>query len=163
MAHPPESTRTRLFDAGLRITRQRLAVLDAVTAGEHLDVDTTAERVRAQLGTISTQAVCDVLRVLDSAALIRRIEPAGRPALFEIRVGDNHHHLVCRQCGSVADVDCAAGATPCLDGPLPAGFVADEAEVTWWGTCLRCQSKRQPHRHSITQSPSIPRTEEAAV
>lgn len=131
----------RLAGAGLRITRQRLAVLGAINPGEHVDVDTVAERARAELGTISTQAVYDALRALDVAGLVRRIEPAGAPALYEIRVGDNHHHLVCRGCGKVVDIDCATGEKPCLDPPEPAraGFLIDEAEVTWWGYCRTCQ------------------------
>lgn len=137
-------TVARLAESGLRVTRQRVAVLEAIPPGEHLDVDTLAARARTSPGALSTQAVYDVLRALGTAGLVRRIEPAGQPALYEIRVGDNHHHLVCRSCGAIVDVDCATGAAPCLDAPLPAGFVADEAEVTWWGYCPAC------HHHSQT-------------
>ena len=129
-----------LTASGLRVTRQRAAVLDAIARGEHLDVDTVTERVRASLGAVSTQAVYDVLRALDRVGLIRRIEPAGSPARYEIRVSDNHHHFVCRACGSVGDVDCAVGSVPCLEpATVPAGFAIDEAEVTWWGLCAACQ------------------------
>lgn len=134
------ATVARLVESGLRVTRQRVAVLDAITAGEHLDVDTVADRARTELGALSTQAAYDVLRALDAAGLVRRIEPAGQPALYEVRVGDNHHHLICRTCGTVLDVDCATGSAPCLDTPLPAGFVVDEAEVTWWGHCGACSA-----------------------
>jgi Fur family ferric uptake transcriptional regulator len=140
----------RLTGAGLRVTRQRLAVLAAISPGEHLEVDTVADRARGQLGTLSTQAVYDALRALDSVGLVRRIQPAGAPALYEIRVGDNHHHLVCRGCGRVVDVDCATGSAPCLDTPPPTGFVADEAEVTWWGYCAGCiSSHREEDQRSI--------------
>jgi Fe2+ or Zn2+ uptake regulation protein len=136
----PVTVAERLSGAGLRVTRQRLAVLNAINPGEHLDVETIVDRVRRELGGVSTQAVYNALRALDGAGLVRRIEPAGGPALFEIRVGDNHHHLVCRGCGMVVDVDCAAGAVPCLDIPDSGGFVVDEAEVTWWGYCPACQA-----------------------
>ncbi len=133
-------TAARLVESGLRVTRQRVAVLEAITPGEHLDVDTVAERARGTLGALSTQAAYDVLRALGGAGLVRRIEPAGQPALYEIRVGDNHHHLVCRDCGEIVDIDCATGAAPCLDATMPTGFLADEAEVTWWGRCARCRA-----------------------
>ena len=130
-----------LRDHGLRVTRPRLAVLEVLsTARGHLDVDEIAERVRQRLDSVSTQAVYDVLGALSRAGLARRIEPAGSPARFEGRVGDNHHHVVCRGCGTIADVDCAVGAAPCLD-PAPAhGFEIDEAEVTFWGLCPECQT-----------------------
>jgi Fur family ferric uptake transcriptional regulator len=130
----------RLVESGLRVTKQRVAVLESISAGEHLDVDSIADRARRILGTLSTQAVYDVLRALDTAGLVRRIEPAGESALYEVRVGDNHHHLVCRTCRTIVDIDCATGSAPCLDAPLPNGFVADEAEVTWWGQCARCRA-----------------------
>lgn len=133
-------TKGALGAAGLRITRQRVAVMEAIRRGEHVDVDTIVERARDALGTVSTQAVYDVLRALDRGGLIRKIEPAGKPALYEVRVGDNHHHLVCRQCGSITDVDCVTGLAPCLDAPLPDGFDVDEAEITWWGTCPECRN-----------------------
>lgn len=125
--------------AGLRVTGQRVAVLDAVDAQQHADVDTIVTAVRARLGSVSTQAVYDVLRALTEAGLLRRIEPAGSPARFETRAGDNHHHVVCRSCGSVADVDCVIGAAPCLEPSAAAGYLLDEAEVTFWGICPNCQ------------------------
>jgi Fur family transcriptional regulator, stress-responsive regulator len=127
---------------GLRVTRPRLAVLDVLAEedGHHLDVDEIAARVRQRLHSVSIQAVYDVLAVLSRAGLARRIEPAGSPALFESRAGDNHHHVVCRGCGAVADVDCAVGAAPCLDPSQDHGFVLDEAEVTFWGLCPGCQA-----------------------
>src|SRR5262245_27646966 len=128
----------RLTEAGLRVTKQRLAVLEAISPGEHLEVDAVAERARAELGTVSTQAVYDALRALDTAGLLRRIQPAGAPALYEMRVGDIHHHLTCRGCGRVVDIDKAIGEVPCLEPSLPGGFVVDEAEVTWWGYCPDC-------------------------
>ncbi len=125
---------------GLRVTRPRLAVLAALGEGRHLDADRVAAAVRAQLGQVSTQAVYDVLHTLVRTGIARRIEPAGSPALYETRNGDNHHHVVCRSCGAVADVDCAVGAAPCLDPSATSGFVLDEAEVTFWGLCPRCTS-----------------------
>lgn len=128
--------------SNLRVTRPRAAVLSAVHTHPHADTDTIAAAARAQLGSVSTQAVYDVLRALTEAGLVRRIEPAGSSALFEARVGDNHHHVVCRSCGAVADVDCAAGGRPCLDtADHDHGFVIDEAEVTYWGLCLDCQPR----------------------
>jgi Fur family ferric uptake transcriptional regulator len=102
-------------------------------------VDTLASHVRSRLGSVSTQAVYDVLRALTQAGVIRRIEPAGSPARFEARVGDNHHHVVCRTCGEVADIDCATGSAPCLEASDTKGYAIDEAEVTYWGTCPACQ------------------------
>jgi Fe2+ or Zn2+ uptake regulation protein len=127
-----------LRGAGLRLTRPRIAVVTALSRAPHSDVDRIASDVRADFGTVSTQAVYDVLRALTDAGLVRRIEPAGSPALFEMRVGDNHHHVVCRQCGAVADVDCAHGSAPCLTASDDHGFSIDEAEVTYWGTCPDC-------------------------
>jgi Fur family ferric uptake transcriptional regulator len=124
---------------GLRVTRPRLAVLDVLDRGGHLEVDEIAVRVRQRLDTVSTQAVYDVLGALARVGLARRIEPAGSPALYERRAGDNHHHVVCRGCGAVADVDCALGEAPCLDPSAAQGFVVDEAEVTFWGLCPSCQ------------------------
>ncbi len=125
--------------AGLRVTRQRLAVLDALAARPHSDADEVASAVRDR-GSVSTQAVYDVLRALTDAGLVRRIEPAGSPTRYELRVGDNHHHLVCRGCGVIADVDCAVGHRPCLVASDTHGFVIDEAEVTYWGLCPRCST-----------------------
>jgi Fur family transcriptional regulator, stress-responsive regulator len=129
----------KLREASLRVTAPRLAVLSEVHAQPHADVDSIVASVRSRLGSVSTQAVYDVLRVLTGAGLVRRIEPAGSPARFEARVGDNHHHVVCRRCGEVSDVDCAVGETPCLEASHTNGFVIDEAEVTYWGTCPKCQ------------------------
>jgi Fe2+ or Zn2+ uptake regulation protein len=131
-----------LRTAGLRVTRPRLAVLDVLRDGGHLEVDEIANRVRDRLDSVSTQAVYDVLGALSRAGLARRIEPAGSPARYEARVGDNHHHVVCRGCGVIADVDCTIGQAPCLDPSNALGFVVDEAEVTFWGLCPACQSRR---------------------
>jgi Fur family ferric uptake transcriptional regulator len=127
-----------LRGAGLRVTRPRVAVLEALAGHQHADTETLAVATRKALGSVSTQAVYDVLRALTDAGLARRIEPAGSPARFELRVGDNHHHVVCRSCGAIADVDCAVGERPCLDAADTHGFVIDEAEVTYWGTCPAC-------------------------
>jgi Fur family ferric uptake transcriptional regulator len=132
-----------LRSAGLRVTRPRLAVLDVLSTGGHLEVDEITRRVRERIDSVSTQAVYDVLGALSRAGLARRIEPAGSPALYESRTGDNHHHVVCRGCGRVADVDCAVGAAPCLDPSSTHGFEVDEAEVTFWGLCPACQSLRR--------------------
>jgi Fur family transcriptional regulator, stress-responsive regulator len=129
-----------LRDAGLRITGPRVAVLKALHAHPHADTDTLADAARTELGTVSTQAVYDVLRALTDAGLARRIEPAGSPARFELRVGDNHHHVVCRRCGTIADVDCAVGHAPCLAASDDHGFSIDEAEVTYWGLCSTCSA-----------------------
>jgi len=128
-----------LRDHGLRVTRPRLAVLDVLTQGGHLEVEEITRQVRDRLDSVSTQAVYDVLGALSRAGLARRIEPAGSPARFEARVGDNHHHVVCRQCGKIEDVDCAIGERPCLDPNVSHGFDVDEAEVTFWGLCPACR------------------------
>ncbi|WP_069815540.1 Fur family transcriptional regulator [Streptomyces sp. TP-A0874] len=130
-----------LRGAALRVTRPRVAVLTMVAGNPHSDTDTIATAVRRELGSVSTQAVYDVLRVLTEAGLVRRIEPAGSPARFETRVGDNHHHVVCRNCGAIADVACAVGSAPCLDVQDSRGFVLDEAEVTYWGSCPDCLAR----------------------
>jgi Fe2+ or Zn2+ uptake regulation protein len=127
-----------LRGAALRVTRPRLAVLAAVHAQPHADADTIARQVRAELGEVSTQAVYDVLHALSNAGLLRRIEPAGSPTRYETRVGDNHHHVVCRRCGDIADVDCAVGDAPCLIASHDHGYVIDEAEVVYWGVCPAC-------------------------
>lgn len=131
-----------LRSAGLRVTRPRLAVLDVLAEGGHLDVDEIARRVRTRLDSVSTQAVYDVLGALSRAGLARRIEPAGSPARYEARAGDNHHHVVCRSCGVIADIDCVVGAAPCLDPGDAGGFEVDEAEVTFWGLCPDCRFRR---------------------
>lgn len=136
--HTGYDARERLRAAGLRVTAPRVAVLDAVALAPHSDADRVAVRVREQLGSVSTQAVYDVLRACVGAGLLRRIEPAGSPALYEARTGDNHHHLVCRSCDTVVDVDCAVGAAPCLEPGAAHGFVVDEAEVVFWGLCPNC-------------------------
>jgi Fur family ferric uptake transcriptional regulator len=128
---------------GLRVTRPRLAVLDVLTQGGHLEVDEITRQVRTRIDSVSTQAVYDVLGALSRAGLARRIEPAGSPARFEARVGDTHHHIVSRSCGTVEDVDCAVGERPCLDPGTGHGFEVDEAEVTFWGLCPSCQSRRR--------------------
>ncbi len=133
--------------AGLRVTAARLAVLETLRGQSHVAADTVAAESRRRLGTLSTQAVYDILRAFTAAGLIRRIEPAGSAAVYETRVGDNHHHVVCRLCGAIADVDCAVGSAPCLDpsretGPAH-GFTVDEAEVTYWGLCPVCSRERE--------------------
>jgi Fur family transcriptional regulator, stress-responsive regulator len=128
-----------LRDAGRRVTTPRLAVYAAVAAHGHLDADGVGRAVRGELGSVSTQTVYDALGVLCELELLRRIEPAHSPALYETRVADNHHHVICRGCGAVADVDCAVGDAPCLEPSSARGFVIDEAEVTYWGLCPACQ------------------------
>jgi Fur family ferric uptake transcriptional regulator len=129
-----------LRGAALRVTRPRIAVLTAVHAHPHADTDSILGVVRADLGTVSHQAVYDVLRALTGAGLLRRIEPPGSVARYEARVGDNHHHVVCRSCGAVDDVDCAVGDTPCLTASDDHGFTIDEAEVIYWGLCPDCST-----------------------
>lgn len=124
---------------GLHVTAQRLAVFDAVAAGSHATADEILGDVRDRIGAVSRQAVYDALGVLSETGLIRRFQPARSPARYEDRTGDNHHHLVCRHCGMVVDVDCAVGARPCLKASNDHGFLIDEAEVTHWGTCPACQ------------------------
>ena len=133
-----------LRENGLQVTAQRLAVLEAVSARPHCRADDVAEDVRAEIGTISRQAVYDALGILAEKGLIRRIQPAGSPALYEDRVGDNHHHVICRVCGKTVDVDCAVGDTPCLTAADNSGYQIDEAEVIYWGTCPECLSAKSP-------------------
>jgi Fe2+ or Zn2+ uptake regulation protein len=130
----------RLRAVGLRVTRPRLAVLDALARGGHLDADCVVRQVRDALGQVSVQGVYDVLHALTAAGRIRRIEPAGSSARYEIRTGDNHHHLVCRGCGRIVDVDCVIATPPCLEPSSTHGFAVDEAEVTFWGHCPDCRS-----------------------
>lgn len=132
-----------LRGVGLRVTAPRLAVLAAVAEHPHAGVDTLAGAVRGRIGSVSTQAVYDVAKALTETGLLRRIEPAGSPALFELGTGDNHHHLVCRQCGGVRDVPCLHGAAPCLTPATDSGYLIDEAEVTFWGWCPDCRPARQ--------------------
>src|SRR5689334_5187028 len=128
----------RLRERGIQVTAQRLAVMRAVAGRPHITADAVAEVVRAEIGAISLQSVYDALGLLVSEGLIRRIQPSGSPARFEDRVGDNHHHLVCRICGRVVDVDCAVGAAPCLTPHADGGYEIDEAEVAYWGRCPAC-------------------------
>jgi Fur family transcriptional regulator, stress-responsive regulator len=127
-----------LRGADLRVTRPRVAVLSAVHGHPHADTDSLIRAVRDDLGEVSHQAVYDVLRALTAAGLVRRIQPSGSVARYEARVGDNHHHVVCRSCGAIADVDCAVGEAPCLEASDDHGFVIDEAEVTYWALCPEC-------------------------
>ncbi len=130
--------------ADLRVTRPRVSVLTAVHDHPHADTEHILGVARADLGALSHQAVYDVLRALTAAGLVRRIEPAGSAARYESRVADNHHHVVCRSCGEVADVDCAVGSTPCLTASDDRGFLIDEAEVTYWGVCPSCSHPDSP-------------------
>lgn len=130
--------RERLRAAGLRVTQPRLAVLDAVHADAHLAADQVTDRVRNTIGTVSTQAVYDVLNTLTEHEILRRIEPAGSAMLFEINSQDNHHHMVCRDCAAILDVPCEVGAAPCAVPEQSGGFVVDQAEVTYWGVCPDC-------------------------
>jgi Fur family transcriptional regulator, stress-responsive regulator len=133
-------TAEALRGAGLRVTAARVALLDTVREGDHLGVEAITAGVRDRVGHVSLQAVYEALHALTAAGLVRRIEPAGSPALFERRVGDNHHHIVCRSCGVVADVDCAVGEAPCLTASDDHGFSIDEAEVVYWGLCPGCST-----------------------
>jgi len=127
-----------LRERGIQVTVQRLAVLRAVAAQPHITAEAVAEGVRTEIGAISLQSVYDALGLLVSEGLIRRIQPSGSPARFEDRVGDNHHHLICRVCGRVVDVDCAVGSAPCLTAGDDRGYEIDEAEVAYWGRCPDC-------------------------
>ncbi|MUL83253.1 transcriptional repressor [Mycobacterium sp. CBMA247] len=129
-----------LRKADMRVTRPRVAVLHAVHAHPHADTDTIIRAVRADLPDVSHQAVYDSLHALTAADLVRRIQPSGSVARYESRVGDNHHHVVCRSCGAIADVNCAAGSAPCLAASEDHGFEIDEAEVIYWGVCPECST-----------------------
>jgi Fur family transcriptional regulator, stress-responsive regulator len=135
---------TVLREQGLRVTKQRVAVMSALSLVPHSGADTVLATVRGDVGQVSTQAVYDVLNTLTDHGIVRRIQPAGSSARYELRVGDNHHHLVCRSCGTVVDIDCATETAPCLDAAdLDAhapGFAVDEAEVTFWGVCATCST-----------------------
>lgn len=135
-----------LREHGVQVTAQRIAVLHAVAARPHATADEVADEVRQRIGAISRQAVYDALGVLSDKQLIRRIQPAGSPARYEDRVGDNHHHVICRGCGAVRDVDCAVGAMPCLTADNNHGFAIDEAEVIYWGLCPTCQPRQKSRR-----------------
>jgi Fe2+ or Zn2+ uptake regulation protein len=130
-----------LREQGIQVTAQRLAVLGVLSCSPHATADEIAEKVRAKIGTISRQAVYDVLGLLVEKGLIRRIQPAASPARYEDRVGDNHHHLICRACGKMVDVDCSVGAAPCLTPQAPPGYVINEAEIIYWGLCPECQEE----------------------
>ena len=153
---------------GIQVTAQRLAVLKAVSMQPHVTADSVAAAVRAEIGAISTQSVYDALHVLVTEGLLRRIQPAGSPARFEDRVGDNHHHLICRECGAVVDVDCAVGSAPCLTAPDEKGYEIDEADVAYWGRCPDCVAQSHAIADRVaddTRRKSIrpqPRTSRAA-
>lgn len=135
---------TVLREHGVQVTAQRLAVLRTVTAHPHVTADQVIVLARGEIGAISKQAVYDALAVLVDRGILRRIQPVGSPARYEDRVADNHHHLVCRSCGQVVDVECAVGEAPCLDPVQSNGFVVDEAEVVYWGICPACQTDVAP-------------------
>jgi Fur family transcriptional regulator, stress-responsive regulator len=137
----PHDFKALLRDHGLSVTAPRLALLAAVDARPHATADALASDVRAVIGSVSRQSVYDTLGVLVEKGVVRRIQPAGSPARYENRVGDNHHHLLCRSCGVVVDIDCAVGARPCLTASEDHGFVIDEAEVIYWGRCPSCQQR----------------------
>jgi Fe2+ or Zn2+ uptake regulation protein len=134
------TTAAELRGAGLRVTAARVALLETVRGGDHLSIETITSQVRARIGHVSLQAVYEALHALTAAGLVRRIEPAGSAPRFEGRVGDNHHHIICRSCGVVADVDCAVGDAPCLTPSDDHGFAIDEAEVVYWGLCSNCST-----------------------
>ena len=136
-----EQCKRMLRGADLRATRPRVAVLTAVHDQPHADTKSIIGSVREDLGDVSQQAVYDVLQALTDAGLVRRIQPSGSVARYDPRVGDNHHHLVCRSCGTIVDVDCAVGSAPCLTAHDDHGFVIDEAEVIYWGQCSDCSGK----------------------
>ena len=143
---------------GIQVTAQRLAVLRAVSGQPHITADAVAEAVRSQIGAISLQSVYDALGVLVTEKLIRRIQPSGSPARFEDRVGDNHHHLICRICGRVVDVDCAVGTAPCLTAGDDNGYEIDEAEVAYWGRCPDCLGRsRKSSRSRLQKARRIPK------
>jgi Fe2+ or Zn2+ uptake regulation protein len=148
-----------LRERGIQVTAQRLAVLRAVSAQPHITADAVADIARTEIGAISLQSVYDALALLVSEGLVRRIQPSGSPARFEDRVGDNHHHLICRTCGRVVDVDCAVGAAPCLTPHSGGGYEIDEAEVAFWGRCPSCleQSRVTDAHVQPATSPAGPR------
>ena len=133
--------------ADLRVTRPRVAVLEAVHTHPHADTETIFGAVRAGLPEVSRQAVYDVLHALTAAGLVRRIQPSGSVARYESRVGDNHHHIVCRSCGVISDVDCAVGEAPCLTPSDDNGFALDKAEVIYWGMCPDCSASQDSRSH----------------
>ncbi|MFL1381959.1 MULTISPECIES: Fur family transcriptional regulator [unclassified Nocardiopsis] len=139
----PSDFERMLRESGLRVTSPRMAVLSAVHDNPHADTESVIDLVRGNLGTVSGQAVYDVLKALTGAGLLRRIQPQGSVARYETRVGDNHHHVVCRSCGAIADVDCAVGHAPCLTASADHGFQIEEAEVVYWGVCSDCSRTRE--------------------
>ena len=141
-ASQTRTTAEELRGVGLRVTAARVALLETVRDGNHLGVEAIASRVRDRLGHVTLQAVYEAQHARTAAGLVRRIEPAGSPARYEGRIGDNHHHIVCRSCGVVADVDCATGEAPCLTASDDHGFSIDEAEVVYWGLCPDCATAR---------------------
>lgn len=142
-----------LRGANLRVTRPRVAALDAVHANPHAETSAIVDAVREELGEVSVQAVYDVLGALTEAGLVRRIQPLGSLARYEARVGDNHHHIVCRSCGAIADVDCAAGAAPCLTASEDHGYAIDEAEVIYWGLCPDCSTATASRADRLPSTP----------
>jgi Fe2+ or Zn2+ uptake regulation protein len=146
-----------LRQRGVQITAQRLAVFRAVTSDPHITADAVADAVRKEIGAISLQSVYDCLAVLVAEGLVRRIQPAGSPARFEDRVGDNHHHLICRTCGRMVDVDCAVGGAPCLTASDDNGYEIDEAEVVYWGRCPDCARKKVRLKPDTTTASRRPR------
>jgi Fur family ferric uptake transcriptional regulator len=151
--------------AGLRVTATRLGVLRALATRPHSDAETVIADVRAQLGSVSPQTVYSVLSAFVATGIVRRIEPAGSPALHELRVADNHHHVVCRRCGATADIDCVVGERPCLTPSETRGYLLDEAEVTFWGVCPACQEAAErpraaPQPATTPATDPRPRTEE---
>nr|WP_279344834.1 Fur family transcriptional regulator [Hoyosella rhizosphaerae] len=144
--HATPNFEQMLREASLRVTTPRIAVLKAVHTHPHSDTDTIINTVRQSVGSVSHQAVYDVLRALTTVGLLRRIQPTGSLARYETRVGDNHHHVVCRSCGAIEDVDCATGDAPCLDTFDDHGYEIDEAEVTYWGTCPTCLASHNSKR-----------------
>lgn len=151
-----ESAADLLKRHGLQITAQRLAVLAAVSRQPHGTADDVAKAVRTEIGVISRQAVYDALAVLADKGIIRRIQPAGSPARYEDRTGDNHHHLICRICGCMVDVDCAVGAAPCLTPDADSGYQIDEAEVIYWGRCPKCLAQNPAQAGGHEEGCSVP-------
>jgi Fur family ferric uptake transcriptional regulator len=139
MIRPVTTAVTALREVGLRVTKPRVAVLEVLGSLPHATADDVARQVRARLGAVSVQAVYDVLAAETKAGLVRRLDVAGSPARYEARTGDNHHHMVCRSCQGIADVDCAVGRRPCLNPSNSSGYIVDEAEVVFWGLCPDCQ------------------------
>jgi Fur family ferric uptake transcriptional regulator len=152
-----------LRGASLRVTQPRLAVLGAVHANPHADTDSILRAVRAELPEVSHQTVYDSLNTLSAVGLVRRIQPAGSVARYESRVGDNHHHVVCRSCGVIADVDCAVGETPCLTASDDHGFALDEAEVIYWGLCSDCSASAPPDSRATPGNPPRDRKKDPRV